>query len=61
MTVTCPFNSKFRENLKSKSSTGMSFTSNNKAGSQCCESTNRQKPPGWGRESRIPSVMNVKT
>lgn len=41
MTVTCPFNSKFRENLKSKSSIGMSFASNNKVGGQRCESTNR--------------------
>lgn len=48
MTVTCPFNSKFRENLKSKSSIGMSFASNNKVGGQRSESTNRQTPPGWG-------------
>lgn len=49
MTVTCPFNSKFRENLRSKSSIRMSSASDNKVGvgGQCCESTNRQKPPGW--------------
>lgn len=48
MTVTCPFNSKFRENLKSKSSIGMSFASNNRVGGQHSKSTNRQTPLGWG-------------
>lgn len=59
MTVTCPFNSKSRENLKRKSSIGMSFASNNKAGSQCCESTNRKKPDSRCQDPRIRTSLSV--